>query len=96
MTSDEFLASVDRLAEPPPLSPALRALWLVKKGRWDDAHDVVNELATPMGSWIHAHLHRIEGDLGNAGYWYARAGRPAVGNRSDLDAEWNELVAANL
>jgi hypothetical protein len=97
MTFDDFLASVDRDANPPAgLSAPLRALWLAQKGRWDDSHDVVNDLPTSMGSWIHAYLHRIEGDLGNAAYWYARAGRGAIRTRDNLDGEWRDLVQANL
>ncbi len=97
MTLEDLLASVERDAAPPTsLSSPLRALWLAKKGRWDDSHDVVNDLPTSMGSWIHAHLHRIEGDLGNAAYWYARAGRDAIRTQHDLDGEWRDLVLANL
>jgi len=96
MTLEAFVSTVDATDEPPALSPALRALWLAKKGRWDDAHDVVNDMPSAMGSWIHAYLHRIEGDLGNAAYWYAKARRPAVRDRANLDAEWEELVTSNL
>jgi len=96
MTLDELLASVANDDTPPVgLSAPLRSLWFAKKGQWDEAHDVVNALPSAMGSWIHAHLHRIEGDLGNAGYWYARAGRRALTNQDDLDGEWAELVQAN-
>jgi len=97
MTFEEFSASIDANDAPPAgLSGELRALWFTRKDRWDDAHDVVNDIPSSMGSWIHAHLHRIEGDLSNAGYWYARAGRPALKNREGLDREWEELVRANL
>ena len=96
MTFDELLASVANDATPPAgLSAPLRALWFAKKGQWDQAHDVVNDLPSTMGSWIHAHLHRIEGDLGNAGYWYARAGRRALPHADRLEDEWTELVRAN-
>ena len=78
MTPEEMLASVATDAAPPAdLSAPQKALWLAKKGQWDAAHDVVNDFPSKMGSWIHAHLHRIEGDLGNAAYWYHRASRPA-------------------
>lgn len=97
MTFEDFLAMTEEGKQPPEdLGPELRALWLTKRDRWDDAHDVVNDLPSSMGSWIHAHLHRIEGDLGNAGYWYARAGKPAIRSRDGLEEEWKELVKANL
>lgn len=83
-------------AEPPQgLSDELRSLWFARKGHWDKAHDIAQEIDTEMGSWIHALLHLIEGDLGNAGYWYARAGKP-VRTPDQIDAAWEELVAANL
>lgn len=90
---EELLASVDGVEVPPDgLAPPLSALWLTKKGRWEDAHDVAQDIATPMGSWIHAHLHRIEGDLGNAGYWYSRAGKPRKSNAEGLNDEWIEIA----
>lgn len=97
MTPDEFQASVDQRPDPPENLPAeLRALWLARKGCWDLAHTVVNGIPSAMGSWIHAHLHRIEGDLSNAAYWYSRAGRPSRSNREELNEEWLLLVAENL
>lgn len=97
MTFEEFSASIDAHDAPPSgLGGELRALWFTRKDRWDDAHDTVNDIPSSMGSWIHAHLHRIEGDLSNAGYWYARAGTPARRGQDGLDAEWEELVRANL
>lgn len=79
-------------APPAGLTPELQALWLAKKNRWDDAHNIAQDIHTPDGSWIHALLHLIEGDTGNAGYWYARAGRPVRG-RSDIDDEWDRIAA---
>ena len=97
MTFEEFAQSVDANDEPTSgLSEELKALWLTKKDRWDEAHEVVNDIPGSMGSWIHAHLHLIEGDLGNAGYWYARAGKPARRDQSEIPEEWEELVRANL
>lgn len=97
MTFEEFAASVEENDQPPAgLTAELRALWLTKKDRWDAAHDVVNDIDSSMGSWIHAHLHLIEGDLGNAAYWYSRAGKPARRNSAEIPEEWQQLVRANL
>jgi len=97
VTFEEFARSVDENDDPPEgVSEELRALWLTKKDRWSAAHEVVNDIPGPMGSWIHAHLHLIEGDLGNAGYWYSRAGKPARVHRDEIPEEWEELVRANL
>ena len=89
-------SSVASDAGPPDgLSDELRSLWYAKKGEWDAAHDIAQEIDTKMGSWIHALLHLIEGDLGNAGYWYSRAGKPPR-KPEEIDASWEELVLANL
>ena len=94
---EELVSSVEGGREPPDgLTPPLLALWLTKQGRWDDAHNVAQDIDTPMGSWIHALLHRIEGDLGNARYWYARAGRPAKSSTEGLDDEWEEIAVVEL
>jgi len=76
MEIDDFLASVQAEDHPPSgLTPALEALWHAEKGNWDRAHTIAQDIASAEGSWIHANLHREEGDHANAGYWYARAGR---------------------
>ena len=83
------------LADPAPpagLTPEMHALWLAKKDRWEEAHNIAQDIHTRDGSWIHALLHLIEGDTGNAGYWYARASRPARGVR-DIDDEWDRIAA---
>ena len=54
--------------------PPLAALWWAAKGNWDEAHKIVQDEETADAAWVHAYLHRVEGDLGNAGYWYRRAG----------------------
>ncbi|MCK7559866.1 hypothetical protein MKQ70_34985 [Chitinophaga sedimenti] len=78
-------------AEPPyGLTPALTAMWWDGKGDWDAAHDIAQEITGSTGSYIHAYLHRKEGDPGNAAYWYARAGRKIP--KSSLDEEWNDIV----
>ena len=77
--------------EPPHnFSNLLKAMWLVANKRWNEAHVIAQEENSLDGSWVHAYLHREEGDIGNASYWYARAGRevPDV----TLDREWDEIV----
>ena len=94
MTAQELDQSAQTEDAPPPgLSEELRSLWLARAGRWDDAHDVAQEIPDPDGAWIHAHLHREEGDLANAGYWYKRARRSAPASSVTLDEEWRELAA---
>jgi hypothetical protein len=68
----------------------LLALWWAGKGDWTKAHEVAQEIETAGGSWVHAYLHRAEGDAFNAAYWYRRAGKP-VGS-GDLKAEWTAMV----
>jgi hypothetical protein len=96
MTLAQFRQSIAAQSVPAKLSSALQALWLDARGDWEQAHACVQEEKGRAGSWVHAYLHRKEGDLGNAGYWYARAGRPIAGG--SLDDEWTaiaeELLAA--
>ena len=89
MTVAEFEAS-DRTG----LSGALLALWWDGKGDWDQAHDVAQNVGGREGAWVHAYLHRKEGDLANAGYWYRQAGRQTA--TGDLRAEWEAIVAELL
>ena len=91
------MASVDGGGGPPDgMSQELMSLWLAKKGRWDDAHEVAQDINSPMGFWIHAYLHRVEGDLGNAGYWYRRADKPSKSTKEGLDDEWREIAEVVL
>ena len=62
------------------------------KGDWDAAHKIVMNEDTTDAAWVHAYLHRVEGDLSNAGYWYRRAGKPEA--KDSLDAEWQRIVDA--
>jgi hypothetical protein len=91
MTFPEFLAAATL---PAATRPALRALWLDARGDWDGAHDLAQQAGGRDGAWVHAYLHRKEGDEMNAGYWYARAGRPAA--TGDLRAEWEAIARALL
>ncbi len=93
---ESFLESIRDESDPlADLSPELRSLWLTKAGRWGEAHDIAQEIPSKMGSWIHGLLHAIEGDFGNSGYWFQRAGRPAI-IKAEIDAEWEKIVRANL
>lgn len=92
MTVDAFRATLAAETPPDGLSTPLKALWHLGRGEWDAAHRLVQDDKSAEAAWVHAHLHRVEGDLANAGYWYRRAGRPAADG--DLPAEWAEIVSA--
>jgi len=77
-----------------PDAPALAALWWVAHSDWTRAHDAAQSDDGPAASWVHAHLHRVEGDAENAAYWYALARRPV--STATLDQEWTEVAAALL
>ena len=81
-------------APPEAASPPLAALWHAAKGEWDKAHTLVQAEESAAAAWVHAHLHRLEGDEGNAGYWYRRAGKPHA--KSTHDEEWTEIANALL
>jgi hypothetical protein len=89
-----FRASLAADAPATALSPPLAALWWAAKGDWDKAHQVAQETDDPAGAWVHAYLHRVEGDLSNAGYWYRRARRTV--QTGPLDAEWTAIAAELL
>lgn len=92
MTSQELADSASQDEAPAPgLSEEAQALWHAKKGNWHEAHEIAQDIHTPMGSWIHALLHLIEGDIGNAGYWYAKARKPAR-RPAEIDAEWATIA----
>jgi hypothetical protein len=77
------------------LSPPLQALWWTAKGDWNKAHETVQAHEDdPSCAWVHAHLHRVEGDLSNARYWYGRAQRPAA--TEPLEREWETIVEEML
>ena len=96
MTPAQLKASAQTDATPPPgLSREALALWHARKGQWDQAHDIAQDIPTRHGSWIHALLHLIEGDVANAGYWFAKAGKTAV-RVSEIEALWEEIAAVIL
>lgn len=88
----------ETLASPTPpdgLPPLVAALWHDAKGDWDTAHQIAQDVDDADGAWVHAYLHRKEGDEGNAAYWYRRAGRPVAMHLS-LEEEWLQIAAALL
>ena len=91
MTVDEFRKSP---VEPHSLTPSLRAMWHDANGDWESAHRIVQDDDSREAAWVHAYLHRVEGDLPNAGYWYRTAGKPVAAGA--LEAEWNAIAAALL
>ena len=92
MTIAEFMASLDQPEAPTGLSPYLKALWYEKRGDWKQAHEIVQEIDDSTAAWLHAYIHRREGDRDNAAYWYRQAGRPV--STLALDDEWSEIVEA--
>jgi hypothetical protein len=94
MSFAEFLNSTTAEAAPAELSLALQALWHDAHEQWDEAHDLAQEAGDRDGAWVHAYLHRKEGDETNAAYWYQRAGRPV--SRADARIEWETIVRSLL
>lgn len=94
MNTSEFRESVKQQIPPEGLTAPLAALWWDAKGEWAQAHGLVDELESKDGMTVHAYLHRKEGSLSNAEYWYARAGREF--HRPELEDEWEALVMGLL
>lgn len=94
MNAANFIASLDGAAPAPELNAPLAGLWWAGKGDWDRAHGIVQDESSRDAAWVHAYLHRAEGDLGNAGYWYRQAGQPAA--KDSLKAEWERIAATLL
>ena len=94
MTLNEFLGSTNNATPPQRFSETLKSLWWDRKGDWDKAHAIAQSIPTVQGSAVHAYLHRKEGVLWNADYWYSRAGRdrPNIG----IDEEWQKLAEEML
>jgi hypothetical protein len=74
------------------LAPPLAALWWAAKGNWDAAHKIVQDESDANSAWVHAYLHRVEGDLSNAGYSYRQAGQPVA--KDSLESEWERIVSS--
>jgi hypothetical protein len=89
-----FHCSLTGQEAPADLGPVLKALWHLGRKEWDLAHAIAQDGRDADSHWVHAHLHRVEGDLSNAAYWYARAGRS--GGSGDLEVEWESIVRTLL
>jgi len=90
MTLQEFKKSLFSSSPHPDISSYLQSLWYDAKGDWNRAHTIIQDIEDKTAAWIHAYLHRKEGDTGNAEYWYHQAGRkkPVI----TLEEEWGEIV----
>ena len=93
MTLDAFEATL-KDARPPKVARALVALWHDARGDWNAAHEVAQQVEDAAGAWVHAYLHRKEGDPSNAAYWYRRAGQPVA--HDALEDEWRRITTALL
>ena len=94
MDLEAFKASLGSDAPPEGLGQALKALWHQAKGDWETAHRLAQAEEDASGAWVHAYLHRVEGDNVNAGYWYQRAGKSHAS--ALLNEEWEHIAAALL
>jgi hypothetical protein len=94
VTLSDLKATIAASAPPAGLSRPLVAMWHDAKGDWDAAHRVAQDVEDADGAWVHAYLHRKEGDDSNAAYWYRRAGRPV--SHSTIEMEWEQIVTALL
>lgn len=92
MTLEQFRESLGAVSPPAEMCLALAGLWWDAKGDWTRAHESAQQDEGSAGSWVHAYLHRKEGDASNAAYWYSRCGRRP--STASLQHEWNEIVTA--
>lgn len=89
-----LVESLKETAPPAGLGPALAGLWWDARGDWTRAHESAQEDESPAGAWVHAYLHRKEGDASNAAYWYRQAGKPVA--KGPFEDEWHEIATALL
>ena len=94
MTLAELEQSLADDSPPQGMSPLVRALWHDRRGDWTRAHEIAQDIDTEDAAWVHAYLHRREGDLSNAAYWYRHAGKSI--EHGSLDDEWRAIVTALL
>ena len=94
MNKEEFIESLTQTQPPAGINDYLRAMWFDRKNDWEAAHKIIQDGDDVNSAWLHGYLHWKEGDMGNADYWYRRAGkkRPAT----SLQQEWDSIVSALL
>ena len=94
MNYEQYKQSLSDSSAPFDISDHLKALWYDVKGDWNKSHEIIQDIEDKTAAWIHAYLHRKEGDIGNADYWYRRAGK----SRPDktLEEEWKNIVETLL
>ncbi len=92
MTKAEFIDSIRYTTPPAELDKLILSLWYDAKGDWQRAHEIIQDIAGKAASWIHAYLHRKEGDFINAKYWYMKAQKDMPEFEFDLEAEWNNIL----
>ncbi len=92
LLGERYAITLLKIMDKQESNPLIRALELDKAGDWDEAHSIAQDIHSADGSWLHAYLHRKEGDLGNAAYWYSRADKQVP--EDTLEDEWNRLYAA--
>jgi len=90
MNYDNFIKLTKESNPSDVLSGIHLALWYAMKNNWDMAHNIVQDISTDTASWIHAYLHRVEGDLSNANYWYNRASK--ISSTESLESELNNII----
>ena len=90
LTTGQFKESLQSPSPPAGSSELLQALWYDANGDWAKAHGIAQDVDTRDGSWVHAYLHRKEGDASNAQYWYNRAQKPF--SKTSLEHEWEDIV----
>jgi hypothetical protein len=97
MTALELSISAEKDPMPPSsASVIVKSLWFARAGQWDEAHDLCQEVPGKAGAWIHAWLHREEGDMGNAAYWYSLAGKNMPEQKQSSAVEWMEIASELL
>jgi hypothetical protein len=94
MTLTEFKRTLSQANPPAGLAPAVTGLWWAAKDDWSKAHKLIMDEGGKDCAWVHAYLHRIEGDVENAGYWYRQAGKPAA--NGPLPTEWDAIATELL
>jgi hypothetical protein len=92
MTAAQFKQSLSDNLPPAGISVYLQSLWFDGKNNWEESHTIIQDVEDETAAWIHAYLHRKEGDVWNANYWYTKAGKRMPGY--SLQQEWDELLDA--